>query len=746
MARWSPEELEIVNDFLRENQRVLKQEDYDNLAQKILVELQKARSAAAVKKKIVEIRKADRIQDGDGNREDRQATQMWTAEETALLLNLYATAQGASKKARVEAIIGEFPGRTVKAIVAKLRKDHTNIYYGRSENVQVEQGQQQHDASHQHIAQDEEPEIATQGREIVAQVLDNNNTIEREEAREQQRQSVEVPQCVRSRFLSMFSSALNRQYKKRIKRFKRGDVKLAKIQQVDQLLKDKLDEIKDSPLTRANMVAHSKCAIYTALLLLSREAERKTTTRQPAYIYTRRRADQLEKHIARAPTQYIALSEERLQALRSKEGAQRAKAEALGLREKFAETPSMRIISPSTERVTPDLQKTETLFKGVYEPLAEEPATPTFDVWVHKMQQHKNTGNYVDQIDTHSIVQRVTKAIKASAPWKAPGLDGIPAAAYKLLPSAQEYAAYNIAQTIRGQRHMTEIEVRARVALIYKEGDPTDPINYRPIAVLNTEYKLLTSVLSDIIMDSLAPWMIPREQLARRGIWGTTQGLLWDKSCSQTARLSSRENHAAWYDFRKAYDTMSHRQLRRVIKALPIHKEARNTIISLMNKWSVIAQVGKSTTKPIYVKRGIYQGDSMSPLLFELGSAHIPHEIKNNVAITAACRGRQEIACFMDDYKTHAPTKEAAALIKNALQSAAQEVGLALNLRKCGTYCRAQEQEPDNEALGDELDIPFLPVVREGYKYLGLHQLDRDTPLNAERVEEGVVRKTTAIL
>ena len=171
----------------------------------------------------------------------------------------------------------------------------------------------------------------------------------------------------------------------------------------------------------------------------------------------------------------------------------------------------------------------------------------------------------------------------------------------------------------------------------------------------------------------------------RTGCMYTVQGLVWDKSCTQTARISERENHSAWYDFRKAYDSVAHVKIKRLIKALPIHPQVANTIIALMNKWAIVVKVGKTFIEPIYVKTGIYQGDTISPLTFILLTAHIAAYILNNIEITRACRGRQELAAFMNDYKTHAPSKRAAILIKDALQKAAAEVGLSLNERKCGT-------------------------------------------------------------
>ena len=122
----------------------------------------------------------------------------------------------------------------------------------------------------------------------------------------------------------------------------------------------------------------------------------------------------------------------------------------------------------------------------------------------------------------------------------------------------------------------------------------------------------------------------------------------------------------------------------------------------------------------------------MSPLTFVLLTAHIVDSGKNSPAVVKAYRGKQEVAAYMDDYKTRAPSRQAAIVIKNTLKNAVTEVGLSLNRRKCGTYSSTYEEKQ----MDEEMDIPFLPVIRDGYKYLGLHQLDRDTPLNFEKLIE----------
>ena len=144
--------------------------------------------------------------------------------------------------------------------------------------------------------------------------------------------------------------------------------------------------------------------------------------------------------------------------------------------------------------------------------------------------------------------------------------------------------------------------------------------------------------------------MIPEKQLTRKGEWGTLHKLFCDKSCTLSARLSRRQNYST-FDFKKAYDSISHTQLKLAVKALPVHNEVTITIILSINVHEVIFASGKERTQPIRVKGGIYQGDSLSPLVFILVSECINEAVNTYEEIIHVLRGRQEIAVFMDDIK-----------------------------------------------------------------------------------------------
>ena len=96
-----------------------------------------------------------------------------------------------------------------------------------------------------------------------------------------------------------------------------------------------------------------------------------------------------------------------------------------------------------------------------------------------------------------------------------------------------------------------------------------------------------------------------------------------------------------------------------------------------MNKWAIVIIVGKQQTKPIRVRRGIYQDDTASLLLFTLGTACILGSLTTNQQLMIAARARKEAAAFMDDVKTHMPMKSSAELTKKIVESSARAVGLS---------------------------------------------------------------------
>ena len=367
------------------------------------------------------------------------------------------------------------------------------------------------------------------------------------------------------------------------------------------------------------------------------------------------------KKLDRIPSNHIKLHQETLQLLIKKSEYQKSVAKSHGVREKFIEKPSLKTIQNKREQQKiPDFDKTLEFYKQSYTQEKEHIDSIYFDKWINKIKKiEQNQQNQNTQIKTEIIEWKIEIVIKKSSPWKTPGPDIIPLGIYKALPTAKKYLIKYIREIIQGIQKITTKDVSGKNVLIYKSSDPSDLKNYRPLSLLNTDYKILTATITEIMLQYLPAWLIPTNQLARKGIWGTIQGTLWDKSITQTARMYNKKNYSIWFDFQKAFDSISQMQLIRLLKALPLHKNIKNTLTDIIKNWSVNITIGKQTTELIKIKIGILQGDSMRSLLFNLITASIINGLIEDPKLSKTTKGKLHIAAFADDIKVHVPTKKA---------------------------------------------------------------------------------------
>ena len=148
--------------------------------------------------------------------------------------------------------------------------------------------------------------------------------------------------------------------------------------------------------------------------------------------------------------------------------------------------------------------------------------------------------------------------------------------------------------------------------------------------------------------------MLPEEQKSyRRKSRGRKDQLMIDKMILKNCKRRLTNLNLAWIDYKKAYDMVPHSW---IIECLEIFKVSQNITILIRNSmknWRVeLTSMGQKLGE-VNIRRGIFQGDSLSPILFVmalipwstvLNKTKVGYGLVNN-------RGKINHLLYMDDLK-----------------------------------------------------------------------------------------------
>ena len=72
----------------------------------------------------------------------------------------------------------------------------------------------------------------------------------------------------------------------------------------------------------------------------------------------------------------------------------------------------------------------------------------------------------------------------------------------------------------------------------------------------------------------------------------------------------------AWIDYKKAYDMATHSWIIECLDLFGVEETIKILLVNSTEKWKVMLCSGNSELGEVEIKRGIFQGDSLSPLVF----------------------------------------------------------------------------------------------------------------------------------
>ena len=196
----------------------------------------------------------------------------------------------------------------------------------------------------------------------------------------------------------------------------------------------------------------------------------------------------------------------------------------------------------------------------------------------------------------------------------------------------------------------------------------------------------------------------------RSRVYGAQHQLLIDRVITDAVQRENKDLAQVWLDMRKAFDSVSHKWIVRVLEEYGIDPRVVSTIESLTQRWrTVLTAGGRGISDPIAIRRGIFQGDSLSPLLFVTAINPLSWRIRTAMPAVEFETGRKlNHLLYVDDWKLYAKSTHAAGILAGEVKQLSARVGLHLNEKKCavaivvkGTLVKRPVRQDQSELLSE---------------------------------------------
>lgn len=226
----------------------------------------------------------------------------------------------------------------------------------------------------------------------------------------------------------------------------------------------------------------------------------------------------------------------------------------------------------------------------------------------------------------------IALALKESANGTAAGVNGLPYEYWKLLQKtksedkkSKKYEDLNIIKSLTAVYADIEengVDPKSEFATgwmcpLYKKGDKRLIGNYRPITLLNTDYKIYTKALA-LKLAKVAPHIVHKNQAGFMPGRSITDQVRLARLMVNYGEATEQNGLIVALDQEKAYDKVRHDYLLRVLEEYNLPEKFIRTVESLYSDAETTVMINGVASAPYKVSRGVRQGDPLSCLLFNL--------------------------------------------------------------------------------------------------------------------------------
>ena len=212
-------------------------------------------------------------------------------------------------------------------------------------------------------------------------------------------------------------------------------------------------------------------------------------------------------------------------------------------------------------------------------------------------------------------VDAIAAALRSVPSGHSPGPDGIPVELYRRCGDVLRPLLAAVFSAI-GRSHRTPPGfLDGAIKTLPKTGDLQLRSNYRPITLLNTDYRLLTKILALRLGPILHKHIAP-EQTAFLPSRHIGENILLLQLLPQLLRQQGHTAVITFLDFAKAYDTLDRPFLMAAMDTMGVGDGFSSWVNTLLCRTHAVAVVNGFISRPVFFGAGVRQGCPLSPLLY----------------------------------------------------------------------------------------------------------------------------------
>jgi exonuclease III len=327
-------------------------------------------------------------------------------------------------------------------------------------------------------------------------------------------------------------------------------------------------------------------------------------------------------------------------------------------------------------------------------------------------------GNEIwDNLTTPITEEEVWKTIQSCADNKSPGTDGLNNNFYKIMwPNIKKYLLSSITATL-SKGEMSISQKQGIISLIPKPNKDSSKLkNWRPITLLNQDYKYLAKCLANrcrkILPDIISPdqtGFVPNRLIGTNIL--KAQGII------SQLKENQEEGILMGIDFEKAFDTIEWCYIIKALEHFNFPPILINWIRSLYNNISTCIINNGHTSQHFKPSRGVRQGCPLSPILFVISAELLAITVRNNQKIEGLTIAGKEtkLSQFADDttFYLKPENKNIEELFK-VLEKFSKMTGLKINKEKTEILTLGNTSKTD-------LPKKLQQYVKESVKMLGVY-------------------------